>query len=406
MHNADDNCYADGALASENAPKNSRTDFPSRYSVMWNALQAVGISNMLVCQWGVPYSASSGLEGPDQWTGNLSTSFRLADDIASGWTNVYRIYNQAIHIAKSGRTGPGHHADADLLEVGNPGLTTTEQSTHFAAWAMLKSALMISTDVNALSEDLVTLLQNADLISINQDSTGTPIQLVQRWTNDHDLWIGDLSNGDKAVLAVDLSNSARTLGVDFSNLNISSANVKDLIKKTTSTGVSSYSSSVAAHGSLALRLSNINLASASNTKITWTEAESGVLSNGATTASCSGCSGGTNVGYLGGSSDGTLTLSNIVTSQQSQSVRFNYVNGDIGYLGGTDYNERLASVSVNGGSPVTVSFPISGYNWAEDVYTSYLVELSGFRTSGSNTITISGSGTGYAPDLDRIGVVA
>ncbi|KAL7940436.1 hypothetical protein V8C42DRAFT_242469 [Trichoderma barbatum] len=35
-------------------------------------------------------------------------------DIATGWGNVYRIYNQAIYIAESGVVCPGRTADADL----------------------------------------------------------------------------------------------------------------------------------------------------------------------------------------------------------------------------------------------------------------------------------------------------
>ncbi|KAI9659819.1 MAG: hypothetical protein M1821_001170 [Bathelium mastoideum] len=401
-----DNCYADGPTAADNAPKTARTDFPTRFGAMWTALQKVGISGMLVCQWGVPYSASSGLEGPNQWTGGLSTSFRVSDDIASGFINVYRIYNQAIHVAKSGLIGPGHYGDMDLLEVGNAGMTSDEQATHFAAWAMLKSALMVSTDVAALSDSAVAVLQNADLIAINQDSAGKPVTLVQRWSQDHDLWVGDLANGDKAVLVVDLSDTARTLTVSLSALNISSANVKNLWTGATSTGVSTYSGSVNAHGSLALRLSDITSTTAAAPKITWIEAETGTLASGAATASCSGCSGGTKVGNLGGSSDGKLTLSNIVTSQATQSVRFDYVNGDVSFGWGTTYNERHALISVNGGAAANISFPLSGYNWDKDVYKSYLVQLSGFKTSGTNTITISGSGSGYAPDIDRVGVLA
>jgi alpha-galactosidase len=225
----DDNCYADGPAASQNAPKNARTDFVSRFGVMWKELQRVGIPGMLICQWGVPYTTSTGLQGPAQWTKSISTSFRLSDDITSGWASMFRIYNQAVHIAKSGLVGPGHIADADLLEVGNSGMTFDEQATHFAAWAMLKSALMISTDVAALSNELVAVLQNKDLIAINQDSAVKPVTLRQRWSGDRDLWAGDLANGDMAVLVVDLSNTARTLSLQLSELDIASASIKDLL---------------------------------------------------------------------------------------------------------------------------------------------------------------------------------
>ncbi|KAF1943017.1 glycoside hydrolase [Clathrospora elynae] len=383
-----DNCYADGPAADQNAPKNARTDFLSRMGVMWKELQRVGIPGMLICQWGVPFTTSGGLQGPAVWTKGISTSFRLSDDIQSGWASVYRIYNQAIHIAKSGLIGPGHIADADLLMVGNSGMTFDEQATHFAAWAMLKSALMISTDVVALSSNLLAVLQNKALIAINQDSAVKPITLRQRWTGDRDLWAGDLANGDVAVLVVDLSNASRTLSVQLSALGITSATIKDLWSGQTINKSASFSKQINGHGSLALRLSNIQRSTAAKPTYTYVSASDGSLSSGATIQSCSSCSSTKRVGNLGGSSNGRVTLSNIRTSQATQTVRFDYVNGDVGYMGAT--NERIASVSVNGGAAKTVSFPLSGYNWEVDVSRDYAVELSGFSTTGANTITVSG----------------
>ncbi|NUR27349.1 MAG: hypothetical protein HOV83_16130, partial [Catenulispora sp.] len=53
------------------------------------------------------------------------------------------------------------------------------------------------------------------------------------------------------------------------------------------------------------------------------------------------------------------------------------------------------SVSVNGGTPQTVS--CSGSSWATPVSVSITVNLN----AGSNTIKF-GNDTAYAPDLDRI----
>ncbi|KAF9693028.1 hypothetical protein EKO04_009311 [Ascochyta lentis] len=399
-----DNCYVDGPNADQNAPKAPRTDFSSRFSVMWKELQRVGIPGMLICQWGTPFSSSGGLQGPKDWTKGISTSFRLSDDIAQGWGNIYRIYNQAVHIAASGVVGPGHIADADLLEVGNQGMTFDEQATHFAAWAMLKSALVISTDVTALSNDAVKVLQNKDLLAINQDSAVKPITLKQRWTSDRDLWSGDLANGDVAVLVVDLSNARRTLTVQLASLGIQSATIKDLWAGTTTQNAGSFSKQVNARGSLALRLSNIKRTS-TTTNYNYISASTGSLAAGANIQSCTGCTSTNKVGNLGGPSNGALTLSNIRTSQATQVVRFDYLNGEVGYLGGSN-NERLASISINGGAAKTVSFPLTGYNWDKDVSKGYAVELSGFSTTGTNSIVIKGVKSGYAPDIDRIGVVA
>lgn len=395
-----DNCYVE---AGQNAPKDPRTDFVSRYGAMRSALDKYGIKGMLVCEWGVPYSTSSGLQGPAQWTPQLATSYRVSDDIAQGWSNVMRITNEAINVGLRSLSGPGRFADMDLLEVGNAGMTSDEQASHFALWAMMKSALMISTSVPNMSQQTLSVLSNKGLIAINQDSLGAPVTLVQRFSNDYDLFAGPLANGDVAVLLVDQSNKARSLSVNFSSVNVSSATVTNLWTGAATNGASSYSGNVAAHGSLPLRLSSVKKASTVASKLNSYEAETATLSGGATVQSCSGCSGGKNVGYIG--NGGSATINNIRTSQSSSAVRFDYLDCEIGYLSGGS-NTRSASVSVNGGPAQTVVFPLSGYNWDLDVYKGFKVMLSGFNTGAANSVTISGAGSGYAPDLDRISIVA
>ncbi|PWY97017.1 glycoside hydrolase [Testicularia cyperi] len=396
-----DNCYADGASSSQNAPKNARTDFPTRFTAMKNALDKVGITRLLICQWGVPYSSSSsGLQGPSVWTKGISTSYRLSDDIAQGWDNVYRILNQAIPIAQNGQTGPGHWADGDLLEVGNNGMTLAEQATHFAFWAMVKSPLVVSTDLSKISSDALAILLNRNLISINQDSLGKPVVLVERRSGDYDLHAGPLANGDVAVLAFDLANVAKTITIRFADLGIESADVLDLWSGTSQSGVSSYAKSVGAHGSSALRLSNIKYAATSAPSLTYIEAEAATLAGGATKASCSGCSGGSNVGYVG--KGGTLTFTNVRVKSSEAVIYFDYINADVGFsfVGAT--NDRTASISVNGATATTVSFPLTGYNWDKDVTKRYKVRLTGFNPNAANTITISNANN-YAPNFDRIG---
>lgn len=285
----------------------------SRYSRISWALQDVGIKGIEVCEWGVPYASPTGLEGPSQWTAPLSTSYRLSDDIAEGWKNVDRIYNEAIHINLLGRSGPGHFGDMDLLEVGNPGMTITEQASHFAIWAMFKSQLVVSTAATTMSNTTVTILSNKDLLAINQDTLGEPVKLVQRFTNNRDVFVGNLSNGDKAVLVVDQSNTTRTLTIDFSTLGISSASVKDAWTGKTRTDSGNYSAQVGAHGNLALRLSNIRTQVVEQPQLTWIEAENGTLSGSANIQPCTGCSGSSKVGNVG--ANGTLTLNGIRTSQ-------------------------------------------------------------------------------------------
>ena len=402
-----DNCYAGGSTAADNAPKNARTDFPTRFGAMSTALSKVGIKKMLTCQWGVPQLTSDGSHiGPAQWTDGLSTSYRLSDDIASGWINVERILNQAIPISLNGRSGPGHFADGDLLEVGNAGMTIDEQATHFAFWAMIKSPLVISTDLSTISSAAKAILLNKGLIAVNQDKLGEPVKLIERRTGDYDLHAGNLANGDMAVLAFDWTNTQRTVKINFADLGVQSADVVDLWAGTTQSGVSgSFSKSVNGHGSVALRLTNIQRTSSSAPTLTYIEAESGVLGGSASKASCSGCSAGTKVGNVGNGASNTLTLNNIKASSSEAVLYFDYINADVGFsfVGAT--NARTAQISVNGGSPQNVSFPLTGYDWNKDVTKGYKVRLTGFKAGQTNSIKISNP-TAYAPDFDRVGYAA
>jgi alpha-galactosidase len=268
---------------------------------------------------------------------------------------------------------------------------------------------MISTRISTMSTSTQSILQNKGLIAINQDTLGKPVVLTQRFTGDNDQFAGPLANGDVAVLLVDLTNTKRSLGINFSALNISSATVTDLWTGKTVPNANSYSTTVNGHGSVALRLSNVQKATPAAPTLKYYEAEAGKISGSAAVASCSGCSGGKKVGSVGNGNGNTLTFSGVRTSQATQDVRFDYLDCEIGYAFGGGYgNVRGASISVNGGAAQSVSFPLTGYNWDKDVTKGFLVRLSGFKTSGDNTITISGQSSisPYAPDFDRIGVVA
>jgi alpha-galactosidase len=144
--------------------------------------------------------------------------------------------------------------------------------------------------------------------------------------------------------------------------------------------------------------------------LNWIEAESGALDGSAKKTSCAGCSGGSSVGSISQTS-GSVTFSNIKTSQATQDVRLDYINCEVNYsFAGVGPNYLAASISVNGGAGVSVQLPLTGYNCGVDVLKNFLVRLSGFNTSGANTIKISGlsgnDGTKNAPIIDRIGVVA
>ncbi len=65
-----DNCYADGNTTTDNAPKNVRTDFPTRFGAMSKALANVGIKKFAHLPVGRrPASVGRPPHRPSQWTG-------------------------------------------------------------------------------------------------------------------------------------------------------------------------------------------------------------------------------------------------------------------------------------------------------------------------------------------------
>jgi alpha-galactosidase len=121
------------------------------------------------------------------------------------------------------------------------------------------------------------------------------------------------------------------------------------------------------------------------------EAPGNTLAGGAVVASCTTCSGGEKVGFVG--SGGTLTF-NGVTAPAAGTYQVT-----IAYLDGSA-SGRQAMISVNGGTPQTVSFTPTG---SFSTVGTMTVPLQ--LTAGSNTIEFSNPAA-YAPDFDRIIVAA
>jgi alpha-galactosidase len=103
-----------------------------------------------------------------------------------------------------------------MLEVGN-GLTTAEERSHFAFWAMMKSPLIVGTDISLLSTDQLGLLENHYLPAFSQDSVygapATPFKwgINPDWTWNMtfpaEYWAGEFQNGTLIAMLNTLNNT-------------------------------------------------------------------------------------------------------------------------------------------------------------------------------------------------------
>ncbi|KAK6992414.1 alpha-galactosidase [Favolaschia claudopus] len=370
-------------------------DFDPPISVR-DALAAAGRPILFTAyEWGV--------QDPARWPGgSVANSWRISNDIGppNSWDNIFRIMNQVVPI--TGFAAPGGFNDLDMLEVGNSGSTTAEQQTHFAFWAATKSPLIISTDLTKAYTQTLNILKNTRIISLNQDALGKSIAFKRRYTNDHDVWSGPLSDESTVALVINWQDSSRSLTFNLADVGFSSATATDLITGTSLGKVTtSITQTVAAHGSMVLKLTN-GVAAPTST-FTFYPAASGTLAGGANTRVVN--SSITVVGFVG--NGGTVTFSNVDggASGGTKLLSFDYINGDFTFSNTACSNCRNTFVSVNGGTAVQVQMPISAQSW-DILLSGYLVSLPGFpgfRAGKTNTITLSNP-SAFTPDFYRVGV--
>jgi len=217
----------------------------TRYTTMSNALAASGRDiYYAMCNWGAD----------SVWTWGLKTanSWRVSSDVTDAWSSVVSIASNAEGYASY--AGPGGFNDFDMLEVGNGGLTAAEERAHFGIWALVKSPLLIGTDLTKISKTSLAVLLNTDVISINQDSLGIPAtyftpagQSAPTSNQLYPYWSGKISTG--YVIGLVAANGAATLSVNFSDvpgLGAGTYSWKECYTGATGTGTS-VSATLAAH---------------------------------------------------------------------------------------------------------------------------------------------------------------
>lgn len=124
----------------------------------------------------------------------------------------------------------------------------------------------------------------------------------------------------------------------------------------------------------------------------YSSSSSNTLAGGAIVQTCSGCSNGQTVGYIGDGS-GTLTFPNIYAAAAgTYSLTISYEDGDAG---------RSATLTVNGSSQ-TLSFTgLNNGDWTTPQTLTVTVSLN----AGNNTVEFSNP-SAYAPDIDKLVVQA
>ncbi|KAF5310932.1 hypothetical protein D9619_008252 [Psilocybe cf. subviscida] len=101
------------------------------------------------------------------WGADLGHSWRTTGDIAPQWNSLASIINFNSFLTQA--TDFYGRNDLDMLQLGNGGLTYEEAKSHFTAWALMKSPLLIGTNLSAITPEILGILTNKEILAINQD---------------------------------------------------------------------------------------------------------------------------------------------------------------------------------------------------------------------------------------------
>ncbi|PPQ86692.1 hypothetical protein CVT25_006767 [Psilocybe cyanescens] len=142
------------------------------------------------------------------WGAKLGHSWRTTGDIAPQWDSLASIINFNSFITQA--TDFYGRNDLDMLQLGNGGLTFAEAKSHFTAWALMKSPLLIGTNLSAITPDILGILTNKEILAINQDSVEGASISPFRWginpdwtsnsTHPAQYWSGPSQNGTVFML--------------------------------------------------------------------------------------------------------------------------------------------------------------------------------------------------------------
>ncbi len=144
--------------------------------------------------------------------------------------------------------GPGHWNDPDYLAP-QLGMTDEEFRTQMTLWSLAAAPLVIGSDPLKLSATSVATLTNPDVLAVDQDKLGKQGTRVGP-AGTIETWVKPLSNGSRAVVLLNRSDSATQISTTTKAVGLSGRefSVRDAWAKTTSGSTGVLRASVPAHG--------------------------------------------------------------------------------------------------------------------------------------------------------------
>lgn len=179
----------------------NETNFNTTYPEFGRALNKTGRPILYSCSWPNDYyERHNHWENPDYLNHGIKQTcnqWRNYRDVFDNWESISNIIDFWARTTPDDvlvrAAGSGGWNDPDMLVVGNPGLSLSEQQAQFAFWAIFAAPLMISADLRTIPKESRSILLNEDIIAINQDLLGRQGWCAEKGApNNGRVWVREL----------------------------------------------------------------------------------------------------------------------------------------------------------------------------------------------------------------------
>jgi len=196
----------------------------------------------------------------DSWEPGVGNLWRTTGDISDSYASMISQIDPSSQSAFV--AGPGRWNDPDMLEVGNGGMTATEDQTHFTMWCIMAAPLILGDDLTSISPQTLAILTNAEVIAVDQDPAGEQgVKVVNNLssTSTNEVWSKTLGYdfSTKAVVLFNRNGPAATMTCNWTNIGLraGSASVRDLwAHADLGTFTNSFTTHVASHAAVMLEI--------------------------------------------------------------------------------------------------------------------------------------------------------
>lgn len=192
--------------------------FAVGYPEMGHYLNQTGRPILYSCEWPL-YDRAFQKKPNYKQVADVCNTWRVYGDIDDAWQSITSIlgWYGDNHGNFTQVSGPGRWNDADMIVVGDYGLSVDQERVQLAMWSIFASPLLLSVDVRNIRPESHKLLVNKRVLAVSQDPLGIQgHRVTQMHEGKLQIWVRPvIPRGSMAIAVLNIHDSGYPLKVSF-----------------------------------------------------------------------------------------------------------------------------------------------------------------------------------------------